>query len=61
MTRNNESHRVGQFVLTKLGIKTRTRNRLTKIIELEHELEIDMQTACPFTRVYLFLLVFNYV
>ena len=45
MTRNNHTHRVGQFLLTKLGTKTTTRNRRTNSIELELEINLDMQTA----------------
>ena len=43
MTRNYHTHRVGQFLITKLGTKTTTRNRRTDSIELE--LDLDMQTA----------------
>ena len=42
-TRNNESNRVGQFLLTWLGTKTRTRNRETNSLELELELDLDKQ------------------
>ena len=42
MTRNNESQRVGQFfLLTRLGTKTRTRNRVTNGLELELEIGIE--------------------
>ena len=35
MTRNNEFHGVGYFLLTRLGTKARTRNGQTKSLELE--------------------------
>ena len=34
-TRNNDTHWVGQLLLTKLGTKIRTRNRQRNSIELE--------------------------
>ena len=47
MTRNNESHRVGQF-LTKLGTKIRSRQTIS--LELKLKLDLDKRTAITFTR-----------
>ena len=39
MTRNTDTHRVGQFLLSKLGTKTRTRSGTGQANCLELELE----------------------